>query len=144
MSLDHEEYVERVLQCVETIPRGRVSTYGAIAEVVGALLGGGGPRLVGSTMAQHGGAVTWWRVVRADGSGTTFQFKNYLATESTVGMPCKLTGLEEPAEKEVKETTLWANMKSNTATLAGVKDHLPTLAQRWDQLYLAATGGQPS
>ena len=58
MSLDHEEYVERVLQCVETIPRGRVSTYGAIAEVVGALLGGGGPRLVGSTMAQHGGAVT--------------------------------------------------------------------------------------
>lgn len=40
MSLDHEEYVERVLQCVETIPRGRVSTYGAIAEVVGELLGG--------------------------------------------------------------------------------------------------------
>ena len=68
MSLDHEEYVERVLQCVETIPRGRVSTYGAIAEVVGALLGGGGPRLVGNVMAAHGGAVTWWRVVRADGS----------------------------------------------------------------------------
>ncbi|MGY2702487.1 MULTISPECIES: MGMT family protein [unclassified Nocardioides] len=68
MSLDHEEYVERVLQCVEAIPRGRVSTYGAIAEVVGALLGGGGPRLVGSTMARHGGAVTWWRVVRSDGS----------------------------------------------------------------------------
>jgi alkylated DNA nucleotide flippase Atl1 len=68
VTLDHEEYVERVLQCVETIPRGRVSTYGAIAEVVGELLGGGGPRLVGSTMAQHGGGVTWWRVVRADGS----------------------------------------------------------------------------
>lgn len=68
MSLDHEEYVERVLQCVEAIPRGRVSTYGAIAEVVGELLGGGGPRLVGSTMARHGGAVTWWRVVRSDGS----------------------------------------------------------------------------
>jgi alkylated DNA nucleotide flippase Atl1 len=68
VSLDHEEYVERVLQCVEAIPRGRVSTYGAIAEVVGELLGGGGPRLVGSTMARHGGGVTWWRVVRADGS----------------------------------------------------------------------------
>jgi ABC-type phosphate transport system substrate-binding protein len=52
------------------------------------------------------------RVVRSDGSGTTFQFKNYLATESTVGMPCKLTGWEEPAEKEVKETTLWANMRA--------------------------------
>jgi alkylated DNA nucleotide flippase Atl1 len=68
VSLDHEEYVERVLQCVEAIPRGRVSTYGAIAEVVGELLGGGGPRLVGSTMAAHGGPVPWWRVVRADGS----------------------------------------------------------------------------
>ena len=68
MTIDHEEYVERVLQCVETIPRGRVSTYGAIAEVVGARLGGGGPRLVGSTMARHGGGVPWWRVVRADAS----------------------------------------------------------------------------
>jgi alkylated DNA nucleotide flippase Atl1 len=68
VSLDHEEYVELVLTCVEQIPRGRVSTYGAIAEVVGPIAGGGGPRLVGSVMAQHGGAVTWWRVVRADGS----------------------------------------------------------------------------
>lgn len=68
MSLDHEEYVERVLECVEQVPRGRVTTYGAIAEVVGDLLGGGGPRLVGSTMAAHGGPVPWWRVVRADGS----------------------------------------------------------------------------
>ncbi len=68
MTLDHEEYVERVLECVERVPRGRVTTYGAIAEVVGELLGGGGPRLVGSTMAAHGGPVPWWRVVRADGS----------------------------------------------------------------------------
>ena len=36
-----------MLQCVEQVPRGRVTTYGAIAEVVGAALGGGGPRLVG-------------------------------------------------------------------------------------------------
>jgi alkylated DNA nucleotide flippase Atl1 len=66
--LDHEEYVELVLTCVEQVPRGRVTTYGAIAEVVGRVAGGGGPRLVGSVMAQHGGAVPWWRVVRADGS----------------------------------------------------------------------------
>ncbi len=68
MSLDHEQYVELVLSCVEQIPRGRVSTYGAIAEVVGQVARGGGPRLVGSVMAQHGGAVPWWRVVRANGS----------------------------------------------------------------------------
>ena len=38
--LDHEEYVELVLSCVEQVPRGRVTTYGAIAEVVGPLVGG--------------------------------------------------------------------------------------------------------
>ena len=65
---DVEEYVELVLQCVESVPRGRVTTYGAIAEAVGAVLGGGGPRQVGSVMAREGGAVAWWRVVRADGS----------------------------------------------------------------------------
>ena len=68
MALDHEEYVELVLRCAEAIPRGRVTTYGAIAEVVGAVAGGGGPRLVGSVMAGHGAPVPWWRVVRADGS----------------------------------------------------------------------------
>jgi alkylated DNA nucleotide flippase Atl1 len=68
VSLDHEAYVELVLRCVEQVPRGRVTTYGAIAEAVGPLAGGGGPRLVGSVMASHGGPVPWWRVVRADGS----------------------------------------------------------------------------
>ena len=66
--IDWDEYTERVLQCVEQVPRGRATTYGAIAEVVGARLGGGGPRLVGSVMAAYGGPVCWWRVVRADGS----------------------------------------------------------------------------
>ncbi len=66
--IDPEEYAELVLRCVEQVPRGRVTTYGAVAEVVGALLGGGGPRQVGAVMARHGGGVTWWRVVRADGS----------------------------------------------------------------------------
>ena len=63
-SPDHDEYVERVLTLVEQIPRGRVTTYGLIAEAVGR----GGPRQVGNVMAQYGGSVTWWRVVRADGS----------------------------------------------------------------------------
>ena len=58
-----EEYVERVLEVVERVPSGRVTTYGAVAAAVG-----GGPRQVGSVMAHHGGPVPWWRVVRADGS----------------------------------------------------------------------------
>jgi alkylated DNA nucleotide flippase Atl1 len=66
--IDPEEYAEHVLGCVEQVPRGRVTTYGVIAEVVGAHLGGGGPRQVGSVLASYGGPVPWWRVVRADGS----------------------------------------------------------------------------
>ena len=59
-----EEYVEAVLAIVEQVPRGRVTTYGAIADAVGRF----GPRRVGNVMAAHGGGVPWWRVVRADGS----------------------------------------------------------------------------
>lgn len=62
--MDREEYVESVLRLVEAIPPGRVMTYGAIAEHVGR----GGPRQVGTVMAQYGGSVPWWRVVRADGT----------------------------------------------------------------------------
>ena len=68
MKVDADEYAELVLQCVERVPRGRVTTYGAIAEAVGQEAGGGGPRLVGSVMAAYGGPVPWWRVVRADGT----------------------------------------------------------------------------
>jgi len=59
-----EDYVEAVLACVEAVPRGRVTTYGAIADAVGRF----GPRRVGNVMSTHGGGVPWWRVVRADGS----------------------------------------------------------------------------
>ncbi len=62
--MDPEEYVEAVLAVVEQVPRGRVTTYGAIAERVGF----GGPRGVGRVMSQHGGSVPWWRVIRSDGS----------------------------------------------------------------------------
>ncbi|GAA1425810.1 hypothetical protein GCM10009601_33450 [Streptomyces thermospinosisporus] len=56
-------YVERVLEVAELIPPGRVMTYGDVAE----WLGEGGPRQVGRVMSLYGGAVPWWRVVRADG-----------------------------------------------------------------------------
>ncbi len=62
--MNREEYVEAVLSVVERVPRGRVTTYGAVADAVGV----GGPRQVGAVMATYGGPVPWWRVVRADGS----------------------------------------------------------------------------
>ena len=58
-----EHFIEEVLSAVERIPPGRVASYGDVAELVGR----GGPRQVGQVMSRHGGAVAWWRVVRADG-----------------------------------------------------------------------------
>lgn len=61
--MDREEYVEAVLTAVESIPEGRVATYGDIAAYVGQ----GGPRQVGAVMREYGGGVPWWRVIRANG-----------------------------------------------------------------------------
>lgn len=59
-----EDWVEEVLAVVESVPPGRVTTYGTIAQALGRY----GARRVGNVMAQHGAGVPWWRVVRADGS----------------------------------------------------------------------------
>ena len=56
-------YVRRVLAVVQSIPRGKVMTYGDIAEY----LEDGGPRQVGAVMARHGSGAPWWRVVNASG-----------------------------------------------------------------------------
>lgn len=64
----HEIYVDAVLEIVEQVPSGRVTTYGLIADALRPALGRGGPRQVGAVMASYGGPVPWWRVVRADGS----------------------------------------------------------------------------
>lgn len=58
-----DDYAEAVLDLVENVPAGSVVTYGDLAE----MLGRGGPRTVGRVLATWGGAVPWWRVVRADG-----------------------------------------------------------------------------
>ena len=64
VSFEPSEFAEAVLDVVDRIPAGRVMTYGDVAEYVGR----GGPRGVGAVMARYGGAVTWWRVLKADGS----------------------------------------------------------------------------
>lgn len=57
-----ELLVERVLTVVESIPAGRVTTYGDIAELLEV-----GPRQIGAVMSQYGGSVCWWRVTNAKG-----------------------------------------------------------------------------
>ena len=83
---DPEEYVELVLSVVEEVPWGRVTSYGAIAGVVG-----GGPRQVGAVMARHGGPVPWWRVVRADGGLPLCHDGEALAHHREEGTPLRGT-----------------------------------------------------
>lgn len=58
------QYAELVLELVDTIPPGRVLSYGDVAELVGQ----GGARQVGAVMARFGSLTCWWRVLYADGS----------------------------------------------------------------------------
>ncbi len=57
------EMADSILLAADSVPAGRVSTYGDIGRIVGC-----GPRLVGRVLATSGGRACWWRVVRADGS----------------------------------------------------------------------------
>ncbi|MGW7246652.1 MGMT family protein [Streptomyces decoyicus] len=95
-------YAERVLAVAELIPAGRVMTYGDVAEWLageaqdeglpardGGGRGVGGPRQVGRVMALYGGAVPWWRVVRADGQLLPGQELRALAHYRDEGTPLR-------------------------------------------------------
>ena len=56
-------YAAQVLDIVDQIPRGKVLTYGDIAEMIGS----GSGRVVGSAMSRHGHEVAWHRVVLSSG-----------------------------------------------------------------------------
>jgi len=62
------EYAEAVLDVVDSVPPGRVTTYGRVAALLSGAGLGGSARSVGSVMASHGAAVAWWRVCPVDGS----------------------------------------------------------------------------
>src|SRR3954453_10223274 len=57
-------FARRVLDVVDRIPRGRVMSYGDVADY----LGRGAARAVGRGMATYGAEVPWHRVLRSDGS----------------------------------------------------------------------------
>lgn len=87
-----EGYAELVLRCVESVPRGRVTTYGAVAEVVGAVLGRGGPRVVASVMRRDGASVCWWRMVRSDGTMAAHKADRARAVWLEEGTPLRSNG----------------------------------------------------
>lgn len=69
-----EAFDEEVWEMVRRVPRGRVTTYGRIAELVGppggmepAAYRAFGARWVGGAMARCPDGVPWWRVINAQG-----------------------------------------------------------------------------
>jgi alkylated DNA nucleotide flippase Atl1 len=80
-----DDYTSRVLDVVDSIPAGKVMSYGDVAEFLGA----GGPRQVGRIMALWGGGVTWWRVVHADGSLLAGHERLALAAYQAEGTPLR-------------------------------------------------------
>jgi methylated-DNA-protein-cysteine methyltransferase-like protein len=55
----------RIHAVVADLERGEVVSYGEVARRAGRT---GAARAVGAFLAEHGGGLPWWRVVRADGS----------------------------------------------------------------------------
>jgi alkylated DNA nucleotide flippase Atl1 len=80
-----DEFASRVLEVTDSIPPGRVMSYGDIAEY----LGHGGPRQVGRVMSLWGGGVAWWRVVHADGSLLAGHQREALRNYRTEGTPLR-------------------------------------------------------
>jgi alkylated DNA nucleotide flippase Atl1 len=79
------DFAERVLGVAESIPVGRVMSYGDIAEY----LGEAGPRQVGRVMSLWGGAVAWWRVIHNDGSFLAGHERQALARYLEEGTPLR-------------------------------------------------------
>jgi len=62
------DYRERVFRIVRMIPKGRVMTYGQIAEILGE---GYTPRTVGFVMHSSNDKTPWHRVINAQGGCST-------------------------------------------------------------------------
>lgn len=65
---DNPDYRERVYKIVRRIPKGRVMTYGQIAEILGE---GYTPRTVGYVMHAADETVPWQRVINSQGMCST-------------------------------------------------------------------------
>ena len=64
----NKNYRERVYRIVRSIPRGRVMTYGQLAEILGE---GYTPRTVGFVMHGSDDKTPWHRVINAQGGCST-------------------------------------------------------------------------
>ncbi|HEY0730244.1 MAG TPA: MGMT family protein [Pyrinomonadaceae bacterium] len=119
------EYRERVYKIVRRIPRGRVMTYGQIAELLGE---GYTPRTVGFAMHSSPEGTPWHRVLNAQGATSTGRIvlphdkqQRLLEQEGVVfnkNNRCDLeTYLYIPKTKTVSQkTTLYKSAQSDKST----------------------------
>jgi len=125
MKQGNPEYRERVYKIVRRIPRGRVMTYGQIAELLGE---GYTPRTVGFAMHSSPDGTPWHRVLNAQGATSTGRIvlphdkqQRLLEQEGVVfnrNNRCDLeTYLFIPKTKAISQrTTLYKNAQSNKST----------------------------
>ncbi len=92
------DFASRVLDVAESIPSGRVMSYGDISEY----LGDGGPRQVGRVMALWGGGVPWWRVVHSDGSFLDGHEREAVRHYRSEGTPLRLDGDGRPSKLNMR------------------------------------------
>lgn len=78
-----DDFTSAVLDVVDSIPSGRVMTYGDVAAVLGSRAARG----VGRVMAMHGDDVPWWRVVRASGYAAVGKEERALSHFRSEGTP---------------------------------------------------------
>jgi alkylated DNA nucleotide flippase Atl1 len=76
-------FAHGVLDAVDRIPRGKVMSYGDVAEFVAA----GSARAVGRVMATYGAEVAWHRVLRSDGTCATHKADFQLELLRSEGVP---------------------------------------------------------
>jgi alkylated DNA nucleotide flippase Atl1 len=102
------EFASRVLDVAESIPPGRVMSYGDIAEYVGE----GGPRQVGRVMSLWGGGVPWWRVVHSDGSFLIGSEREALRHYRSEGTPLRIGTDGKPSRLDMRKAR-WAGDASD-------------------------------
>lgn len=88
-------FAKSVLDAVDRIPRGRVMSYGDVAEYVGA----GSARAVGTVMARHGAEVPWHRVLHSDGTCATHKSDRQLDLLRAEGVPVRGERVDMPAAR---------------------------------------------
>lgn len=88
------DYASKVLDVADSIPSGRVMSYGDVADY----LGEGGPRQVGRVMSLWGGGVPWWRVVHSDGTFLSGHEREAIRHYRAEGTPLRLDADGRPAK----------------------------------------------